>query len=336
MPRAQARSAAGSERAGAAGGHRVSWLAGWVAGVVTARPATSGKAGRPSWVLRVAAGGDLVHLGELVPGAGEADLQSLGLAEPAGRFGLSDAGGQVAADLSEAGTLGGVGAQQRAAQAGVLVDARGVVGAAAVAEGDLAALEVAEEIGPFLIGRGPVLPGRAQCPAAGDERPVAVDDLFGVDRLISHGGIDVAVAGHQLGDVRRHPVHDRVGDEDPPEVVEGVAQRVAAGVFDPDRGQRVVEVFPQRRLADGPVLQPAPPLEQQRHRRVVDALVLVVGHHQRHVRRWCRGSGDMMVDSTSASSGDTTRSRSSSVLDGVICSSGISSPVPGSRYWIRL
>ena len=30
---------------------RVSWLAGWVAGVVTARPATSGKAGMPSWVL---------------------------------------------------------------------------------------------------------------------------------------------------------------------------------------------------------------------------------------------------------------------------------------------
>jgi hypothetical protein len=72
--------------------------------------------------------------------------------------------------------------------------------------------------------------------------------------------------------------------EDSPEIVEGVTQCAAAGVFDPDRGQRVVEVFPQRCLADGPVLQPASPLEQQRHRRVVDALVLVVGHHQRHVR----------------------------------------------------
>ncbi len=59
----------------------------------------------------VAAGGDLVHLGELVPGAGQADLQSLGLAEPAGCFGFGDPGGQVAADLSEPGPLGGVGAQ---------------------------------------------------------------------------------------------------------------------------------------------------------------------------------------------------------------------------------
>src|SRR6266516_6023518 len=129
-----------------------------------------------------AAGGALVHLGELVPGAGEADLQALGFAEPAGFFGFGDAGGEVAADLHQAGTLGGVGAEQRAAQAGVLVDARGVVGAAAVAEGDLAAFEMAKELVPFLIGGGPVFLSRAQGATAGDERPVAIDDLFGVDR----------------------------------------------------------------------------------------------------------------------------------------------------------
>jgi hypothetical protein len=61
----------------------------------------------------------------------------------------------------------------------MLVDARGVIGAAAVAEGDLAALEMTEKLGPFLIGRGPVLHGRTQRPAAGDECPVPVDDLFG-------------------------------------------------------------------------------------------------------------------------------------------------------------
>jgi len=38
----------------------------------------------------------------------------------------------------------------------VLVDARGVVGAAAVSEGDLPELEVAGELGPFLVGRDPV------------------------------------------------------------------------------------------------------------------------------------------------------------------------------------
>ncbi len=43
-----------------------------------------------------------------------------------------------------------------------------------------------------------------------------------------------------------------------------------------------------------------------------------------------------MVDNTSASSGEITSSLSASVFDGVICSSGISSPVVGSRYWMRL
>ena len=76
-----------------------------------------GEGGQAELGAAVAAGGDLIHLGELVPGAGQADLQSFGLAEPAGRFGLSDTGGQVVADLSQAGPLGGVGAQQRTAQA---------------------------------------------------------------------------------------------------------------------------------------------------------------------------------------------------------------------------
>ncbi len=76
-----------------------------------------GEGGQAELGAAVAAGGDLIHLGELVPGAGQADLQSFGLAEPAGRFGLGDTGGQVAADLSKARPLGGVGAQQRAAQA---------------------------------------------------------------------------------------------------------------------------------------------------------------------------------------------------------------------------
>jgi hypothetical protein len=94
-----------------------------------------------------ATSGDLVHLGELAPGAGEADFQALGFAELPGFLGLGDPVGEVAADLGQAGTLSGVGAQQRAAQAGVLVDAGGVVGAAAVSESDPAAFEVAGELG---------------------------------------------------------------------------------------------------------------------------------------------------------------------------------------------
>ena len=132
-----------------------------------------------------AAGGDLVHLGELGFGAGEADLQAFGLAEPALGFGFGDAGDEVVADLDQAGSGGGVGAQQRAAQAAVLVDAGGVVGAAAVTDGDLAVFEVADELGPFLVGGGAVLLAGAQRAAAGDERPMPVDHFLGGRRPCS-------------------------------------------------------------------------------------------------------------------------------------------------------
>ena len=46
-----------------------------------------------------AAGADLVYLGEFGVRAGEADLETLGLAVPAVVFGFGDAGDEVAADL---------------------------------------------------------------------------------------------------------------------------------------------------------------------------------------------------------------------------------------------
>ena len=75
-----------------------------------------------------AAVGDLVHLGEFGPGAGEADLEAFGFAEPAVGFGFGDAVDEVVADLFEAGSGCGIGPQQRAAQTAVFVDAGGVVG----------------------------------------------------------------------------------------------------------------------------------------------------------------------------------------------------------------
>lgn len=60
--------------------------------------------------------------------------------------------------------------QERAAQTAVLLDAGSVVGAAAVADGDLAVLDVADELGPFLVVRGAVLLAGAQGAAAGDDR----------------------------------------------------------------------------------------------------------------------------------------------------------------------
>jgi hypothetical protein len=62
-----------------------------------------------------AAGGDLVHLGEFGLGAGRADFEAFGFAEPAVLLGLGDTRGQVVADPDQVGALGGVGAQERAA-----------------------------------------------------------------------------------------------------------------------------------------------------------------------------------------------------------------------------
>ena len=42
----------------------------------------------------------------------------------------------------------------------------------------------------------------------------------------------------------------------------------------------MVEVAAQRGLGDGLIFQLAAVLEQQRHRRVIDALVLVIAHDQ--------------------------------------------------------
>ena len=81
---------------------------------VLVRPAASVKVGMPSWTV-CAAGGDLVHLGELGAGAGEADFESFGFPEPAVGFGLGDAGDEVVADLDQTWPGGGVGAQERAA-----------------------------------------------------------------------------------------------------------------------------------------------------------------------------------------------------------------------------
>ena len=144
----------------------LSWWAGVCGGV--------GEAGDAEVDGGGAAGADLVHLDEFGVRAGEADLQPLGLAVPAVGFGFGDAGEEVVADLFEARPGGGIGSQQRAAQTAVFVDAGGVVGAAAVADGDLAVFEVADELGPFLVGRGAVFLGRAQCAAAGDVCAVPV------------------------------------------------------------------------------------------------------------------------------------------------------------------
>src|ERR1700722_12990213 len=109
-----------------------------------------------------AVAGAPVDLGEFVLSAGEADFEAFDLAGPAFAFGFGDAGGQVVADLGDAGALGGVGPVHAAPQAAVLVSARGSEGAPAGARGDLPQLEVAEELLPLGIGGDAVFLARAQ------------------------------------------------------------------------------------------------------------------------------------------------------------------------------
>ena len=92
------------------------------------------------------------------------------------------------------------------------MDAASSPGPAAVPERDLAALEVAEKLIPFLIGGGAVLLGRSHRPPPRDERAVAGDGLLGVDGLVAHGGGDRLMTADQLGDVRGHAVHDGLCD----------------------------------------------------------------------------------------------------------------------------
>ena len=99
------------------------------------------------------------------------------------------------------------------------------------------------------------------------------------------------VPGDELGDVRRHAVQDGVGDEDPAEIMGGEGQRVPLASVRPGAGERGVEQPADAVDGDRPVLDADLALEQQRHRRVPDALVDVVGHHQRDRAVGRRGSG---------------------------------------------
>ena len=150
----------------------------------------------------------------------------------------------------------------------VLVDAGRAEGPGADAGRQLAFFEVGEELVPFLLGWCPVFLAGAGLPAAGDEGAVSFDGFGGVDRLVAHRCADVAVTADDLGDVRRQPVHDRVGDEDPAEILRGEGQRLAIVAADARAVQCPLEDLSQRPIADGPVLTGDGALEQQRQGRV--------------------------------------------------------------------
>src|SRR5260370_10289378 len=94
-------------------------------------------------------------------------------------------------------------------------------------EGDLAQLEVGQELGPFGSGELTVFVAGPFGPAAGDKRPVVGDHVLGVDRRIPHRGIENGVAADLRSDVRWQPGPQGVGDKDSPEVMGSPFQRLA-------------------------------------------------------------------------------------------------------------
>ncbi|MFE6398101.1 hypothetical protein [Streptomyces alboflavus] len=105
----------------------------------------------------------------------EADAEPLDLAEPALPFGFGDAGSEVVPDLHQPISLGRVGAEEGAADAGVFVEAVGAVGAGAGADGQFAALEVAKEVLPLGVSGDAVFLGGTQRTAPGDEGAMGFD-----------------------------------------------------------------------------------------------------------------------------------------------------------------
>jgi hypothetical protein len=110
---------------------------------------------------------------------------TLDFTQPALAFGLGDPVEEVVADLHQPVALGGVWPQHRAPDTGVLVDARGPERPCAGPDGDFPGFEVAEELGPLLLGRGAIFLAGLQRPPAGQERPVGLDGFLGVVGLVS-------------------------------------------------------------------------------------------------------------------------------------------------------
>jgi hypothetical protein len=173
-----------------------------------------------------AAGGEFTHGLQFLRGGGQGGLDRGDLAEPALVPGLLKAIEEIGVDLLQARHLGRVNPKEGASDTGVFMRTWRSVVTAAHSESDLAQLEVGQEFVPFGGAELTVFFAGPPGPAAGDERPVVGDHVFGVDRGIAHGGVQHGMAAYLRGDVRRQPGSQGVGDEDPPEIMGPPLQRL--------------------------------------------------------------------------------------------------------------
>ena len=135
------------------------------------------------------AGGEAAHGRQFLRGGGQGGLDRGDLAEPALVPGLLEPVAQVGVDLFQPWYLSWVNPKERAPDASVFMRTWRSIVTAADAERDFPELEMGQEFVPFASGEITVFFAGPLGPAAGDERPVVGDHVFGVDRGISHGGV---------------------------------------------------------------------------------------------------------------------------------------------------
>ncbi|MEU0970034.1 hypothetical protein ABZ357_33190 [Streptomyces sp. NPDC005917] len=160
-----------------------------------------------------------VGLCDLLFRSRKTDTETFGFAEPAFALGFHHPVVEVVPDLFEPRPFSGVHDENRTPHTSVFVAAIRSVGPSAVSEGELPALEVAEELVPFFRSDSAVFPGWPDRAAAAAERAMRFDRVGGVERRLSHGGVEAVGASDDLSDVRRQAIEDGVGDEDPSEVM---------------------------------------------------------------------------------------------------------------------
>jgi len=125
----------------------------------------------------------------------------LDFAEPAVQLGFLDAVSEVGDDLDQSGPGLGVQPHAWAAKAREFVFAGGAVGASALAEFELAELEVLVEFLPLLVGRLAVLGLGSEGPSLVEERAVGADQFVLEDREVCLCGAKVCMAEYARGDV---------------------------------------------------------------------------------------------------------------------------------------
>src|SRR3546814_14408262 len=94
------------------------------------------------------------------------------------------------------------------------------------------------------------------------------DRFRGVDGLVAHRRVNCLVPANNLCDMGWQSVHDRVGDEYSPEVVRLKHQRIATGIGESCRRERLDEELADETRWDRAAFVSDCPLKQQRHRRI--------------------------------------------------------------------